>query len=172
MTLSADANQQISIVKDQAPQTISAIETVAARFKTSTARTINNTSPTIVYETVDDDTHGAYNSTTGEFTVPISGRYNISGYFRVAAVATSINFANILQCFKNGTLTCSVAGFRAQTTGAVTHESSGASYLKLVAGDKLTFRFYADTTNTLLASVPEANYVCVNLIKQETFKDD
>jgi hypothetical protein len=122
---------------------------VSAKVTTSSARTINNTSPIIVYENVISDTHGAYNPSTGEYRVPVSGAYKCSGGFTVTAASTSIGHANILRIFKNGSIDTDLAATMAQVTNAISHRSYGSAVLNLVAGDIITFRFFADTTNTL-----------------------
>lgn len=122
---------------------------VTAKFTTALARTINNTTPTIIYEVEVWDTANAYNPATGEFTCPSAGKYNITGGFATAGTTTSIGHANILRVFKNGTIDCDLAASVAQTTSAVVHRGYGAADVSCAQNDILTFRFYADTANTL-----------------------
>jgi hypothetical protein len=69
----------ISINKLASPQTILETETVAARYTSDSGQSIlDSTITTKLYEDLVSDTHGAYNTATGEYTVPISGHYSIS----------------------------------------------------------------------------------------------
>ena len=139
---------------------------VAAKFSTSTARTINNTTPTIVYETVIKDSHGAYNSSTGEYTVKVPGTYKVSGYFRTAGHSVgAAGYVMLLSVYKNGSVGSAIAGVRAAVTTSMQYEAGGATQLDCVAGDVLTFKFYADTSSTLAASNPEANYIALEMLQ-------
>jgi C1q domain len=122
---------------------------VSAKFSTASARTINNTTPTIIYEVEAWDTHNAYNTSTGEFTCPVAGKYLISGGFTTTGTATTVGHANILRVFKNGSLDSDLASSMAQTTTAITHRGYGSAGISCAASDVLTFRFYADTASTL-----------------------
>lgn len=163
-TLSQNGSGHFSGSKIQAPTTMSKGATVAASFSTSTARTINNTSPIIIYETVDFDFTGSYNAATGEFKAPVAGLYDISGYFQVVNTTTTINAANLLIAYVNGTISKRIAGVRANATSAVSHEAGGATKVKLNAGDVVTFRFYADTANTLTSITPSANWITIQKV--------
>jgi hypothetical protein len=134
---------------------------VAARVKTSSARTLNNTSPIIVYESVDFDSHGAYNSTTGVYTVPVSGFYRVTGNLYVNAVATSVGFLTALRLFKGASGIANLGGIRAETTASAQKQGNGSTVFNFNAGDEITIRGYADTANTLVASQPEQNYVSI-----------
>lgn len=143
------------------PSAIAASETVAVKYTTSTARTINNTTPTIIYENKVLDTHAAYNTSTGVFTVPVGGTYIFLGGFGLTGVATTVGHNNILRVFVDGALATDLAAAIATTTSSVTWRSYGSTSLPLLAGQLVTFRFYADTTNTLLASQPESNHISI-----------
>lgn len=44
----------------------------------------------IIFPTADFDTHGLYNTTTGRYTVPLSGTYQVSGYAESATAAINL----------------------------------------------------------------------------------
>jgi len=48
----------------------------------------------IIYPTLVFDTHAAYNSTTGRYTVPVSGKYRISAMIDISAVSFLIIYKN------------------------------------------------------------------------------
>lgn len=68
----------ISIVKFASPQTQLETETVVAVYSSDAGQSIaNNTDVTLVYEDKVFDTHNAYNTSTGEYTTPVTGNYKI-----------------------------------------------------------------------------------------------
>lgn len=137
---------------------------VAARFNTSTARTTNNTAPAIIYDVVQYDTHGAYNSSTGTYVVPVSGQYKVSAFALWSATASTVGHSFSLQLKRNGTFVSNICGTRAQTTALATFDCSGSTTFNLNAGDSLTFGGYSDTASTTIASQPLSNWVCVERI--------
>ncbi len=74
----------LTIAKRSSPQTIAASEIVAASYSSTNAESIPSTlSTTLVYETLlTGDTHNAYNTSTGEYTIPQTGWYNASASVR------------------------------------------------------------------------------------------
>lgn len=122
------------------PSQIAATETVAMRYTDDTVQALS-TGAIAVFKMTSKayDTHNAYSTSTGLYTVPISGKYRISAWMFTGNVTTlttsqSINTA----IFKNG----SNAQFLQWTNGSgvVTAYSSGGSVtLNCVAGDTLGF---------------------------------
>lgn len=134
---------------------------VAGRFKTSTARTIDYTYPTIVYETVDYDTHGAYNSSTGTYTVPVNGTYSIAACLRTVGAVFTTNQGISIGLFVNGSVKAYIGSWRntmPTSTGSYAMYAEGETEYRLNAGDLVTIRIYSDRTTTLGASLPEYNY--------------
>lgn len=78
-TATINSSLYVKLVKRSSPQTILETETVAARYSSNSGQTIGTGFTDMVYEDLDYDTHNAYNTTTGEYTVPVSGYYTISG---------------------------------------------------------------------------------------------
>ena len=76
------------IAKRSSPQTIAASEVVAVRAASSSGAPITATPTTYVYESTAIDTHNAYNS-SGIFTAPQSGFYNIKAALRIGTYTLS-----------------------------------------------------------------------------------
>lgn len=164
-TIASDAGQTISISRISGPSAIAASELVTAKFTTDTARTTNNTTPTIVYEDEIWDSHSAYNNSTGEFTCPISGRYIASGGYALSGVAGTVGHANILRIFKNGSIDTDLAANVVQTTTSIVNRSYGSAGFSCVYGDIITFRFYSDTANTLNSGAAGvSNHITLNRV--------
>jgi hypothetical protein len=66
-----------SVQKLASPQTILETETVAARYTSNNGQTLTN-GAIVKYEDLTKDTHNAYNISTGEYTVPVSGWYQVN----------------------------------------------------------------------------------------------
>jgi hypothetical protein len=135
------------------------LRSVVFRASTSTARTINNTSPTIIYETISKDTVGGYNTSTGEYTVRESGDYKFGAAYRTIAHTSTVSNVRAVLLFRNGTQISNFAAFRSQITGSIVYQSSGSDTQFFNAGDIITWRIYSDDATTLAASTPLDNYI-------------
>jgi len=76
---SSSSTHWIHIQKLASPQTTLQTELVAARYTSNNGQSIAATVTDVVYEDLDYDTHNAYNTITGVYTVPVSGKYIVSG---------------------------------------------------------------------------------------------
>lgn len=142
----------------------SSTRVVAAKIYTSSARTINNTAPTIIYEGVTYDTAGAYDNTTGIYKVTVSGKYRITGAAQTASTSYTANNAAGLQAKINGTASDFITLTRAQTTASLIISTTGSSTFDLKAGDTISIGGYSDTATTLSASNPAINYILIERI--------
>lgn len=153
---------QIGINLQSGPSAISATETIAFRAKTNAGQSIpNNVETTVIFGTVDTNTHNAYNPITGVFTVPASGLYCLSSMITFTANAT----ANRIAYYKiNSTGYIGSAGISANTVG---NRSSlnGSTIYQLKAGDTITLTAYQNTGGALtLFANAEENYFSIHRI--------
>jgi hypothetical protein len=72
---------KLCIAKRSSPQTIAASEVVAMRASTATG-SLGTTSAVLKYIDVSYDTHNSYNTTTGEYTIPQTGYYEVNASVR------------------------------------------------------------------------------------------
>jgi hypothetical protein len=79
-TFVSDAGAQfLNIERLSGPSVIAASESVnASYFSTSTGAMAVGTPATVVFASKNFDSHNAYNTTTGLYTAPISGKYQVS----------------------------------------------------------------------------------------------
>jgi hypothetical protein len=138
---------------------------VAAKFNTTQLRTINNTAPAVVFENVIFDTHGTYNSTTGVYTVPVSGYYKISGYLRGSAIAVNGNYTGFILRV-NGVLSASntapgICGTRSSAANSYNPEATGSNIFRLNAGDQISFGGFSDTASTTFND----GFTCISVEK-------
>ena len=97
---STDVTTNFSISRLSGPSVVAASETVAAVYQTGAGQSIpNNTVTPIVYGTKVFDTHSAMNASTGVYTVPVSGTFEVkaSHYFGTAITATATDVQTIVQ---------------------------------------------------------------------------
>lgn len=128
----------ISIDRLSGPETIGATETIAFRaYSTAGATITNGNTSTIVFGTEADDSHGAYNTSTGEFTAPVSGRYQFNSCAEHSA--STGTGTRIIMLYKNGSEIS--RGGRVSLPSSTLASLCVSDQLKLNAGDIITVRF-------------------------------
>lgn len=150
--ISSDSNKltQVSIERLSGPATIAASETVGCTYDTLAAGTITSAGNDLIYTNRIFDTHGAFNTSTGEYTVPVSGKYSITGQFRTITTAMTVGFGTALSVKIDNTVTKFIANVRTQTTSGIIREVSGAPVtLNLLAGQKIKLHAFSDTSATI-----------------------
>lgn len=130
----------VSIERLSGPAVVAATESVYAKANSSGTTVAAAGTTVLVFGTVEFDTHGQYSVSTGKFTCPTSGVYEISGMFQASGATGSgaINNSESLRLQKNGSDVCHIGTFVVQETGsALTRLLSGTGMVKCVAGDTL-----------------------------------
>jgi len=128
--------QQTSDINDQ--------RSTVASVKTPTSSLTSSFSD-IFFGTVDQDTHSAYNSSTGVFTVPTSGSYDFSANLETGGTF-ALNTDVELQLLKNGS---SIRNSRTYSGGVETAVSVQlhASGITCLAGDLIKFQAKSTATS-------------------------
>lgn len=111
---------------------------VVLRVSDDSAQVIdNNSDDTIIWNTTDIDSHGAYSSGTGEWTCPVNGDYRISATAHLGAEAWTFGQLFNLKLLKNGTEEVRIAYEIAHASNSFQMICRGTTILKLSAGDVL-----------------------------------
>lgn len=133
----------VSIFRLSGPATIAASESVNATVYITTPYAVTSNNP-VIFDTVDFDSHRAYNSSTGQYTIPISGVYNIS------AVASLSSSSSDFLIYKNGIVTVPGNGFLFHVSASGNNQEGGSRLIRVLAGDKITI--VADVSVTVVAN--------------------
>ena len=137
---------------------------VDAYRATTTQSCAHNAFTTLVFNTEYTDTNNAYNTTTGEFTVPagLGGNYDINGFLSFTANATLL----VVEAFVNGTVQRRLG--QAQSSGDNVAGVSIVGTLRLTAGDIVTLRLYqlnsAAAARDLLIVTPQYCWITIKRI--------
>jgi hypothetical protein len=91
----------LTVAKRSSPQTVAASEIVAARYRSNSGAVLGALA-TYVFEDLVYDTHNAYNSSTGQFTVPQTGYYSICTSINTASFVLSTTSALALRVYVDG----------------------------------------------------------------------
>jgi len=117
-------------------QVIATQETVACRYVSTSGQTIG-TDTVLTFATRVTDTHGAYNTTTGIFTAPMSGWYNVG-----ANLVLSTNTLTFIEIQQNSTTRLTYQSFPSNRGIATTS-------VYLLSGETLRIRASANTSTSL-----------------------
>ena len=155
----------ISFVRLSGPSAIAATESVQCKYKNTAGTSLSAALATIPFATKAYDTHGAYNTSTGVFTAPISGKYRVTIRATTAAVSNSTS-----QLFEaHIKVTSTPEGLSAADSFLDARRGNGASanqYINcsaeydLVAGNTLEVQL-ANGLSTTLSTNAEFNVISI-----------
>ncbi len=117
-------------------------------YATGVPANVTSTNP-IIFPTIVSDTHGAYNSTSGRYTIPIPGWYAVSTRWEGTQVTGT---AGIL--YKNAVLYQKIGG-----TPQANYYCLGSGTFYFIAGDIIDIRTDANVTSFAAAN---SNFLSIN----------
>lgn len=128
---------------------------------TSSTTSLDTSTPTIVNGTKVYDSHGAYNTSTGIYTCPISGRYQISVGLRTNAVV--IGVGGIQEIYVKHNSDSNIPLFRSYWSSSTYQIMLNGTYaFNCLAGDTLKSLSYQNATVSLDGST--ANFIEIHRI--------
>jgi len=153
----------LDIKRLSGPATIAASETVAASYQCGSGQSLSSAT-TIKFDTKLTDSHGAYNTSTGIYTVPVSGRYEIGG--QLFSITSTINWAFGVRQNGNLKVRSNTSPVYNGGTTSVNNQSCAMVtpvVIDCIAGDTLDFYITSIGNNSLYASTPD-NYMIIKRI--------
>lgn len=149
----------MTIEKIQGPSAIGATEVVSASYTDTSGLAMNNTAPILKFPTKKHDTHEAYNTSTGVYTVPVSGKYVVTTQLRTASTAFTAADTMSTLIYVDGALDSVSGSAIVPLTSTTDYRMSGTSrIMSLVAGQQVTVIGYSGRTTTLTTAAGENNF--------------
>jgi uncharacterized protein (UPF0333 family) len=145
------------------PSQIAASDSVSASYSSAAGQTVSNASPIFIGGTKNWDNTSSYNTSTGEFTCPIAGEFEIEGLFQINSVAYVAGNAFSFRIFVDGSSVKDAAVYRATASTTGTREVFGTTSVKCLAGQKITIRLYSDVS-TALSTASTANHFTIRKV--------
>jgi len=137
-------------------------EVVAAHVDCTSGPTINTSDTLVVYNSKAFDSHSAFNTSTGLFTVPVAGKYQIS----CSALTNGLNLSTSqgfnASVYKNGSFAYFL-GVKVGTGVSTNHWVGSGAILDCKAGDTLGIYLNANVSTTLVSTLGY-NYVEIRRI--------
>ena len=163
-------NNYVSIAKRNSAQSILDTETVAMSCSKSDSQTIpSGVTTTWTHNIVDFDTHGGYNTSTGEYTVPVTGIYQINATMLFDPTADwDGGEYGVLFLYINGvnTRTGHVTELQTSNSVSILVGSQLSCLSSLNKGDVVTLRAYQGTGSSLdNLDQSDDNYFDIHKIK-------
>ncbi len=154
---------QFSAARVSGPAVIAATESVNARYHAS-ATAVSGSDATVVFSTKDFDSHNAYSTSTGNYTVPVSGKYAVSATLRVLGTYTAANTSSSLSVYKN---TVQYSQSTSVTAGSISQTFIGVSINDLVscnAGDVIAIKVSSSATGPSLDNGNEREFFSIERV--------
>lgn len=133
----------------------------------NTTQTLPNNNVTTVitgWTTIYDTSNGAWNASTGVFTVPQNGWYEVTGQLQLASASYNAGDDAITNIIRNGSIVA--AGQHRVEAATTTYElaPSTTAPIRCVKGDTLSLAgaiFYGTTGTKTLSGLGNYNFVAV-----------
>lgn len=157
-----------SLTRVSGPSAIAASESITAKATTSSTAITTGATTVVVFSSVAFDTHNQYSTSTGKYTVPVSGKYQISGAIyssSTGGLAVSQEMRLIANQSGSVSTTSIVDRLSAQGTSGFGMGISGSTLFNCLAGDQIWFTFFNGTGNTItLNNAAADNFICIERI--------
>lgn len=140
------SGQGLSITRVSGPAVIAASESVNAKYNTSST-VITSSATTIKFTSKEFDSHNDYDTSTGDYTIPISGKYRISATVSGNSLSGANSETLQLSVAKNGTAVTTLGRFIFQATVGDNPFVAGTTTLSLLSDEVITIQ--AITINSL-----------------------
>lgn len=137
------------------------------RAKSDSGAALSTTGATFVYEDVEFDDFGAYNNSTGEYTIPVTGRYFVSA--SISSDTGTYAAGNILkiEIRVNGGAE-KIVFYRIENTTTATRSTQASDILELQKGDVVTINAQKSGTAVNAAASSASNVFTIQQVPDLT----
>lgn len=140
-----------SIDRISGPSSIAATESVGASYSDSAGASISGSTPTVYkYLTKNYDTHNAYSTSTGLYTIPVSGKYIVSG--SITTTSVTLATTGFVRATINKTGSSFAAAFTSGSGGSNTYTAQITQTVNCIAGDTIGLFVDASASTTSLTT--------------------
>lgn len=129
---------------------------VAMHAAATPTGTLNSSYNTTIIGTAINDTHAAYNTSTGVYTIPVSGYYKVAARVYVSASYSAGNVLSV-RIRKNGT-SLAAGPIRATGTSSTVMSADVSTLVLCNAGDTLDIQTVVDGGTPTYSGADAANY--------------
>ena len=144
------------------PSVIAATETVACQYN-NTAGTVLSDNSTIPFATRVFDSHGSF-ATSGVFTAPVSGIYNVTCNIRTNAFTPSAGTIYSIILYVGGSATNWMASITANAAVSQVVTLAGSSLIRLTAGQQIEVRSAISSGTLALNTTPGVNTMNIHRV--------
>lgn len=151
----------LTISKKQSPQTLIGSEKVIAKYYACTTQALSTTPAVVKNITKSIDSHDRYSTSTGLFTAPQSGDYEISAAWLSDSQTGTINNGGWLAVYKNGTIVPGsvFALYQRQNTSSLGPAAQGSTVVTgIVTGDTLGIYIAKDASLGSHTTISDNNF--------------
>lgn len=152
----------LNISRLSGPSAIAASESINMRYNNSAGTSVSNVGFNIVtFANKDFDSHNSYNTSSGVYTAPVSGKYRCSCTITFAAATYAVGDQVGVAVYKNGAVFAYGTFYTVEVAGSTTTSAIVSTTVNCVAGDTLDFRVQNTRTAgaTSLNSSGAANHI-------------
>lgn len=146
--------------------TIPSQQKVGARYMGTTGTTLTGTATNVIFNTLDFDSHGFYNTSTGVATIPQDGIYAINAQVEASTSSSSANSGIVLYAYKNGVQIA--RNYYPFPVGAVTLNASTtiSTAFNCKKNDTIEFKIAKDTNVTAVAIATTSTQCYMSITRQ------
>jgi len=170
-TTTVNTSGSLSIMRVSGPAVVTATESVSAFYTTANTTPISGSlasgTAVVAYTSKVKDTHNAYNTTTGVYTIPVSGSYSICSQNRMVTTFSAIGNQSVQADIGiNGTDTLGLASIISQQSGNIgTYFPSGCVIAyPFKAGDQVTILLGAGGTSPSIGSTASVSWFNISRV--------
>jgi hypothetical protein len=157
----SSATTWLSIKRLSGPSAIAASETVACKYTNTAGTALTSSFDVKPFPTKIFDTHGAYNTSTGVWTCPVSGKYR--AYLRCSSVAINFGTTSAITVGIRKNNTDVAALLRYGNASSILQNENVTTTVDLIAGDTISF-VVRTTSSTTMSLDPERNEIHIERI--------